>query len=384
MSVAEGCKRGIVFSMFGLWLTAKAQPIQITIIPGSEYTLARRDEWKVLVNNTSNQKLNVFFYGITTEVQRGKIYEVRSKEREIMPGITSFGAHYYVGLEPFTILYEDQELRQYAIQTNGLPAGDYEVCITAFSASDSTELGTNCINFSADYFTPPILVAPENNDTICEQYPFFSWLPPVPNNGQKFTYTITLYELQNVQTVLSAVQTNPAYYEMKGIANPIIQYGINARNLRPGYRYAWKISAELNNKTVATSEVWSFVYCINNTIGFATDTAKKKKEPAKNLPKPGIPYLETAADLKNGFSVLDRGLLSFIYVHTNKTPSVGMRILDMKGTQVYSKKLDVDYGSNYFSAPLSEYGSLQPNTLYELQIIDMTGAIKKLRFKIKA
>ena len=81
--------------------------------------------------------------------------------------------------------------------------------------------------------------------------------------------------------------------------------------------------------------------------------------------------------------MLDRGLLSFVYTHQSKTPTAGMRILDMKGGTVYSKMLEVSYGANYFSAPLSSYNSLQPNTLYELQIIDMNGAIKKLRFKVK-
>jgi hypothetical protein len=202
----------------------------------------------------------------------------------------------------------------------------------------------------------------------------------VPNNGQNFTYTLTIYELQNVQTVLSSVQTNPAFYERKGIPTTIVQYGINARNLRPGYRYAWKVSAEVNNQTVASSEVWSFVYCKNDVV--TTDTTKKKKE-VKNLPKSGIPYLEPSAEVNNSFSTLDRGLLSFLYLHSTSTPTVGMRILDMKGSMVYSKVLEVSYGNNYFSAPLTDYSGLKPSELYELQIVDMNGAIKKLRFKVK-
>ncbi len=373
----------LVILFAGTCLVANSQSIQITILPASDYTLARRDEWKVIANNTTNQTLKVYFYGLVTEAQRGKIYEVVSKSRDIAPGSTTFSTNYYVDLEPFNTLYEDPTIRQYGIQTNGLPAGDYEICITALSAIDSSELGYNCYSFSADYFSPAVLVTPDNNDTVCEPYPFFSWLPPVPNNGQNFTYTLSLYELQNMQTIFSAVQTNPAFYERKGIASPIFQYGINARNLREGQRYAWKVSAEVNNQTVATSEIWSFVYCKKGSFVFGSDTTKKKKEVLKNQAKAGIPYLETVIDLKNNFSMLDRGLLSFVYTHQSKTPTVGMRILDMKGGTVYSKMLEVGYGANYFSAPLSSYNSLQANTLYELQIIDMNGAIKKLRFKVK-
>jgi hypothetical protein len=132
-----------------------AQQIQITIIPGTEYTMARRDEWKVVVNNMGTQSLNIFFRGLATEAVKGRVYEMLSKPRAIAPGLTTFSTNYYVGLEPFNTIYEDPSLRQYAIQTNGLPAGDYEICITAYLASDSSEIGSNCYSFSADYFTRP-------------------------------------------------------------------------------------------------------------------------------------------------------------------------------------------------------------------------------------
>lgn len=363
------------------FLFAAAQQIQITIIPASEYTLARRDEWKVLVNNTTNQVLQVYFYGIATEARFGKVYEARSFGREILPGVTTFSTQYYVGLEPYKTLYENQVLRQYAIQTNGLPAGDYEICITALSVIDSTELGSNCYSFSADYFTPPILVAPDNNDTVCEPYPFFSWLPPVPNNGQQFTYTLSLFELQNVQTVLSSVQTNPPFYEKKGITTPITQYGINARNLRPGYRYAWNVSAEVNNKTVATSEVWSFVYCKTNPLVFGADTTKKEKPVKKNEAAPGIPYMELKAQTGSNYSVMDKGKLNFQYNNLYEQKQIGYRILDSRLQLVHNEVLDVNYGLNFYNLDMKSNGKLASGKFYELQVTDPKGNILKARFK---
>ncbi len=367
-----------------LWLmfiSTHAQQIQITIIPGSEYTLARRDEWKVLVNNTTSQPLQVYFYGIANEASMGKVYEARSFGREILPGVTTFSTQYYVGLEPYKTLFENQALRQYAIQTNGLPAGDYEICITAFSVIDSTELGTNCLNFAADYFSPPVLVAPENNDTICEPYPFFSWLPPVPNNGQQFTYTLTLYELQNIQTVFSSVQTNQPYYEKKGITTPISQYGINARNLRPGYRYAWKVSAEVNNQTVATSELWSFVYCKTNSLVLGIDTTKKKTSVTKNPPKPGIPYMELKKKTGSDYSVIAGGKMNFVFVNNLQQDKVGYQVLDARQQVVDKQVLDAGYGYNYYSIDVKTSGKLQSGNYYELQTIDLKGNIQKARFK---
>ena len=358
-----------------------AQTIQLAIIPASEYTLSRRDEWKVIVTNTSGQTLKVFFYGIATEAQRGKVYEVRSQDREILPGATTFSTQYYVGLQPFTKLYEDQTLKQYAIQTNGLPSGDYEICITAYSAIDSTELGSNCINFSADYFSPPVLISPDNNDTVCELNPFFSWLPPSPNSGQKFTYTLSIYELQNVQTILSSVQTNPAYYEKKEILTPISQYGINARNLREGYRYAWKVSTEVNNQIVATSEVWSFVYCKKGSLVFVADTTKKKTEEVKNLPVSGIPYMELKMQTGNSYSVMQGGKMSFQYKNNFAQKQIGYRVLDTKMQQVQSEVLDVSYGLNYFNLDMKSSNKLTNGKFYELQVTDPQGNILKAKFK---
>jgi len=117
-------------------------------------------------------------------------------------------------------------------------------------------------------------------------------------------------------------------------------------------------------------------------MGNSSPVSKSPKS-AKNPPKPGIPYLETVSDLKNNFSVLDRGLLNFLYSHPSTTPSVGLRILNMKGESVFNKRLEVSNGPNYFSHPLKDFGLLQTGVLYELQIVDMSGQIKMVRFKVK-
>lgn len=362
------------------WLFSTAQPIQISIIPGSDYTFANRAQWQVLVTNSSGQTIRTLFHGLVTEAQDGIIYEVRSEPRDILPGTTTFSTNYFVGLDPFTVINENLNYQNYAIQTNGLPAGDYEICITAFSFTDQSELGTNCYQYSVDHFSPPVLVSPEDRDTVSQDFPFFTWLPPAPTNGKNFTYTLFLYEMQNKQTPVSAVQLNPAYYEKKGIGMTMAQYGINARKLRQGMRYAWKVSAELNNQTVATSEVWSFVFWMGPSVGELPD--KPSKPEPKNKRLLGIPYLELEVDVKADFSVLDRGLLSFRYEHKSTTPTAGLRILNMNGQMVFSKRLEVNNGSNYFSAPVSEYGSLKVGEVYELQVVDMNGNIRKQRFKI--
>jgi len=360
-------------------LQLSAQQVQISIIPGTEYTMARRDEWKVVVNNTTSQTLRVFFYGLGTEVQRGKVYEVLSQQRDLPPGITTFSTQYYVGLQPFNTLYEDQSLREYAIRTNALPAGDYEFCIKALSAVDSTELGENCYQFTADYFTPPVLILPENNDTVREDYPYFSWLPPVPNNGQAFTYTLTLYELQNMQTAFSATQTNAPFYERKAISMPAAQYGINARNLRQGYRYAWKVSAEVNGNTVATSEVWSFVFA-KDKLTTTADTAKKKPE-VKNPPLPGIPYMELKNRTGADYSVVTDGKMSFVFINQLKQDKLGYQVLNAQQQQVDKQVLECGYGYNYYSIDMKAGGKLQSGNYYVLQTIDANGNILKARFK---
>ncbi len=375
--------RALIVCLFLAYLqiSLHGQTVQLTIIPGSEYTMARRDEWKVMANNTTNQNLNVFFYGLATELQDGKIYEVRSKARLLAPGITTFNSQYYVGLDPFDVLYQNQSYRQYAIQTNGLPAGDYEICITAYSAIDSSELGSTCYNFSADYYTPPILISPDNNDTVREDYPFFTWLPPAPSNGQNFVYTLNIYELQNIQTTLSSVQTNPAWYQKSGIPTTISQYGINARNFRNGKRYAWYVTAYQGTKAVASSEVWSFVFNKENML-LPIDSTAKKKEAKKNLPDPHIPYLELKAQTGTDYHVIDNNLLSFQLINNTPAKNIGYRIVNSRQQVMHTDVLDAGYGFNYYSLDLKTLGSYEPGKFYELQVTDPAGNINKARFKL--
>jgi hypothetical protein len=354
------------------------QSFQLSIIPGSEYNLSRRDEWKLSVTNTANTAVNAYFYGVATEASRGKIYEIRSRARFVSPGLNTFGTQNYVGLEPFDIVYQDEQLRQYGIQTNGLPAGDYDLCITAYSASDSSELGNVCYSFSVDSYTPPILLSPENEDTLCDAYPYFTWLPPPVFKGQNFTYTLRIYESQNVQTTLSAAQTNPLFYERNGIPTPLVQYGINARNFRPNHRYTWLISAEINNKTVAISEPGSFYFCIPNIAGSA---AQNTKPSLKNEAVPGIPYMELKSNVGNNYSVTDKGHLNFQYNNRFDQRQIGFRILDSRMQVLYSQLLDAHYGINYYRIDMASTGKLISGKRYEIQVTDPQGNIQKALFK---
>ena len=352
------------------------QSFQLSILPGSEYTLSRRDEWKLALTNTANSSINAYFYGIATEASRGKIYEIRSRARFVPPGLSTLGTQNYVGLEPFDILYQDEQLRQYGIQSNGLPAGDYELCITAFSASDSSELGNVCYNFTVDSYTPPILLSPENQDTLCDTYPYFTWLPPPVFKGQNFTYTLRIYEAQNVQTTLSAAQTNPLFYERNGIPTPLVQYGINARNFRPNHRYTWLVSAEINNKTVATSEPGSFFYCMPKQPENAT---QNNKPASKNEAVPGIPYMELRTSLGSNYSITDKGHLNFQYNNRYDQRQIGFRILDTRLQVVHSQTLDSHYGINYYRIDMA--GKLISGKRYEIQVTDPQGNIQKASFK---
>lgn len=366
-----------IFLIFGL-IRLSGQSFQLSILPGSEYTLSRRDEWKLAVTNNANIAVSAYFYGIATEVSRGKIYEIRSRARLIPPGLSTLGTQNYIGLEPFDILYQDEQLRQYGIQTNGLPAGDYELCITAFSASDSSELGNVCYNFTVDSYTPPILLSPENQDTVCDAYPYFAWLPPPVFKGQNFTYTLRIYEAQNLQTTVSAAQTNPLFYERKGIATPLVQYGINARNFRPNHRYTWLISAEINNKTVATSEPGSFIYCEPNQSNNATQS---NKPVSKNEAIPGIPYMELKTSVGSNYSITDKGHLNFQYNNRYDQRQIGFRILDARLQVVHTQTLDSHYGLNYYRIDMAGTGKLISGKRYEIQVTDPQGNIQKACFK---
>ncbi len=372
------------FLLLALASSLSAQELQLTLIPGEEFSMARRDEWKLIVRNNTKTSVRAYLEGTVSEAKKGLIYHTRTSAREFAPGTETISTAYYPGLKPFTNLKDDGTLTEPAVRTNGFPAGDYEICISAYSEADAKEIGRICYSFSWDLYSSLILISPPDADSVRERFPFFSWFALSPKTAGSVSYKLSLYEMQNKQSPVAAVQANPPYYQST-VETRLIQYPMSAKNLNPGKRYAWKVSALVNKKSVAESEVWSFVY-VPEVI---SDSTKKKDSTVvqRNPPIPGIAYSETLSDVeyrsRHVLASCRAGLLHVLYRHQSTTPSAAVRVLSVDGSVLFVKKLQVSYGSNYFSLPLQQWTKNLKPGVYELQCIDLNGSVQKLRFRFE-
>ncbi len=117
------------------------------------------------------------------------------------------------------------------ISSGGLPEGEYSICFTAFDYSNGAQLsleGSGCSQFSITNLDPPVIVQPQNNDTVgndfyasqtraattqlqtdvsqtpgvqagaaqvmSSQHVLFSWTPP-PGAPPGIVYTLRIVEL---------------------------------------------------------------------------------------------------------------------------------------------------------------------------------------------
>jgi hypothetical protein len=86
-------------------------------------------------------------------------------------------------------------------------------------------------------------------------------LPPSPiPPGVKATYAIRITEIFGNQSPYDAVLSNPAFFKNQNINSNVFLYPVSGRKFQNNKRYAWKVSAYLNNVLISESETWEFTY----------------------------------------------------------------------------------------------------------------------------
>ena len=172
------------------------------------------------------------------------------------------------------------------IITNGLPEGNYQVCVRIKDNDGnfvSPDEPGGCSNmFDIRYSDPPVTVNPVCDDTLRlpAQNIVFNWTPS-PGTPAFTSYTLKIVEMLDPnqdpnEAMLTA--TEPAFFESTVSGALSFYYGPNQPILEPGKKYAWQVIAEdqeTNTKfrNEGKSEVCSFVW-----------------SPLNLMPNPGLNY----------------------------------------------------------------------------------------------
>ncbi|MHB8579578.1 MAG: hypothetical protein ACYDA4_06920 [Ignavibacteriaceae bacterium] len=241
------------------------------------YQFKIENMWKVTLINSTKTTYTVYLRGVATESTQGQIVSATTASFSLAPGIKVVNSRELV---PMSITVNNNKYADVVQNINAVPTGDYEICVSVINTETGIELGTQCMEAQTQNLSQVELLQPENNtkflsggftgrsnDNINDakiipgSFITFNWLPPSPiPPSVKATYSLRIAEIFGNQSPYDAVLSNPAFYINQNIYSNIFLYPVEGRSFVNNRRYAWKVSAYLNNVLVSESETWEFTY----------------------------------------------------------------------------------------------------------------------------
>ena len=239
----------------------------------------------LLVQNNTNETQNIMLTG-RVEGDNGLWLQTDGGYRPSTPIVLT-------PFETLTILANDNSLEFVDlenIETNAtqtqktavlitgvLPEGNYTYCIRALDFNTmeplSPEFGANCAFITISYPEPPILIHPVCEMDVDNEYPVFTWSPPVGNTGMsQILYDLYLVRVRHSQVPNDVM--NNAYNYRAG--NPVIRENLMVNSyaylpsdppLQNGKTYVWMVVAKdaagkLIFQNDGKSEICTFKYKI--------------------------------------------------------------------------------------------------------------------------
>ena len=183
--------------------------------------------------------------------------------------------------------------KQEVVQGNGLPEGNYSLCIQALDYGNGNALSNpapaGCANFQITHYNPPDLIAPVCNSTVEPQNPqnlLFSWTIPPGAPPANLEYVLKIVEI--IPDNIPAAQAmdaapEPPFFE-KVVQSPSYLYTAVDPVLEEGVKYAVRVTARtkqgfspLSFKNNGHSVVCSFTY------GGEDDIAEEEEDEQDNI-----------------------------------------------------------------------------------------------------
>ncbi len=166
--------------------------------------------------------------------------------------------------------------KQEVVQGNGLPEGDYALCIQALDYGNGNPLSnpapSGCANFQITHYNPPGLLTPSCNSNVDPSNPqslLFTWSIPPGAPPANIEYVLKIVEVipNNIPAAQAmAAAPDPPFFE-KVVATTSYLYGAIDPALEEGTTYAVRVTARtkqgfspLSFKNNGHSVVCSFVY----------------------------------------------------------------------------------------------------------------------------
>gem|GEM_PF-1329234 len=250
--------------------------IRLNLPPIDQFTV--NDLFNAQVINNSGKDLQVYLKGSVAEATKGMLFDGRSAVFTLPAGFN--GLPSFSQLQPVKINYSDKRTEAYVLRTGTVPPGEYTICIKVIDALTQEELGEDCIQTELIAPMPPELIFPENESSVEEIYPLFTWSPPNPVPIKVIiAFVLKVVELLPHQTVAQALASNPAWFRQDNISGTSFQYPVSARPFETGKSYAWQVTAftQDGEQIAAPSEPYSFTVPEQMTTDWVIRIARPNK-----------------------------------------------------------------------------------------------------------
>lgn len=255
-----------------------------------------------------------------------------------------------------------------------LPVGSYIACYEAYQTRGEHQLilANECIRFTVDPLSPPLLNVPEDKSLLNTSYPFFTWMPPTPTDMFGFlTYDLIVTELIDGQSPAEAIEYNTPVYVKTNLTQPSDNYPASFAKLDTAKTYAWQVIARNGISYAAKTETWTFRVAPTerpiNIVAISPYLHLKQDNPEKGI-------------APNGF-------LKLAYDNKTVDKSISIQILDLSVPDDKDQPIIIQtnliQGENYIELDLKKVLKPDKNKVYMARLVNSKGESWLLRFQIK-
>jgi hypothetical protein len=236
-----------------------------------------------------------------------------------------------------------------------LTAGSYMACYTVLQlAGDvSNVLAEQCLPFSVDPVSPPLLNTPADQSVVESNLPQFTWLPPAPLNiYSDLNYDMVMVELRPGQSPAEAIQQNIPVFRAPHNRSLFVNYPVGGVQLDTAKKYAWTVTANNGNQFSAQTEIWTF---------------KIKGVQAVNVPVIAPAYVQLKREL-DGSEISCGGILQVGYVNDAGDGNARYEIVSMDAQAAIVKTGTVPLrpGNNLVALPIDGACSKAQHYLFRI------------------
>ena len=196
------------------------------------------DLWNLTITNSSNNNYRIYLQGSASETKDGLIAEAKTSAFDLKAHETKAFTPNNIGSAD--ISWKNNKYKEIIIRTGAAPTGNYTICVLVKQETTDEELGRDCKEQVVEIISAPVLISPNDEASIDERNPTFSWLPP-PGVPSSTAYKLKIVEVFGQQSTAEALSKNIPFFIMTDIKTAMLIYPVSGKNFEPGKKYAWNV-----------------------------------------------------------------------------------------------------------------------------------------------